>query len=206
MISEEKRAADARPKLPSSEDLDYPTLDEEETPAPKSNLISIDSFRSEGDTQEYELEGNFVPDESDVKSIEDQIKDEVEGDLWTADEFIDAKDELEENIERGQSFTPDKEEVSQKFDDSFLSPIEDEESIEWTEETPSRVSEESTEKHAFDQATIERMIEAEVQKRVDELFKEKIEKIAWEIIPDLAENLIRKELNSIAERVISQSK
>jgi len=206
VISEEKRAADARPKLPSSEDLDYPSL-EEEAPTPKSNLISIDSFRSEGDTQEYELEGNFIPDESDVKNIEDQIKDEVEGDLWKADEFIDAKSEMEENIERGQTFTPDPEEVSQKFDDSFLSPIEDEESIEWTENTETKSESKNTDSFSgIDQETLERMIEEQVRQRVDELFKEKVEKIAWEIIPDLAENLIRKELNSIAERIIAQSK
>lgn len=205
VISEEKRAADARPKLPSSEDLDYPTFDE--APEPKSNLISIESFRSEGDTQEYELEGNFVADESDVKNIEDQIKDEVEGDLWSADEFIDAKTEMDENIERAQSFSPEEDEVTNDFDDSYLKPLDDKDSISWAEDEPAApVKEETQSMPAIDQETLERMIEKEVRQRVDALFKEKVEKIAWEIIPDLAENLIRKELNSIAERIISQSK
>lgn len=208
VISEEKRASEARPKLPSSEDLDYPSLEDLGSETPKSNLISIDTFRTENDTQEYELEGNFVPDESDVKSIEDQIKDEVEADLWTADEFIDAKSEMEENIERAQAFSPD-EEVSQAFDESYLSPIDEDDSITWSpdDSTPTeRASEAPAATAAIDPETLERLIEEKVQARVDELFKERIEKIAWEIIPDLAENLIRKELNSIAERIVSQSK
>lgn len=205
VISDEKKAAELRPKLPNSDDLDYPSIDEV-VPAPKSNLISIENFRTENDTQEYEIEGNFVPDESDVKNIEDQIKDEVEGDLWTADEFIDAKTEMEENIERAQSFSPD-EEISQGFDESYLKPIDDNDSITWNEEETKKIPEKEKESlPAIDQATLERLIEKHVREKVDELFKEKVEKIAWEIIPDLAENLIRKELNSIAERIISQSK
>jgi hypothetical protein len=41
---------------------------------------------------------------------------------------------------------------------------------------------------------------------MDEMFRKNVEKISWEVIPDLAENLIRQELAKIADKIIAQAK
>ena len=45
------------------------------------------------------------------------------------------------------------------------------------------------------------MIKELVQEIVDQSNTEVAEKVAWEIIPDLAENLIRKEVESLSKKV-----
>ena len=42
------------------------------------------------------------------------------------------------------------------------------------------------------------MVERMVQEKVDQI----IEKISWEVIPDLAENLIKRELQNITNEVL----
>jgi hypothetical protein len=49
------------------------------------------------------------------------------------------------------------------------------------------------------------MIKKHVKEYMDELFKQKVEKIAWEVIPDLAENLIRQEMAKISNRILNDS-
>jgi CheY-like chemotaxis protein len=43
-----------------------------------------------------------------------------------------------------------------------------------------------------------------VEKLVKDFCRESVEKIAWEIIPDLAENLIRKEIQKISDSIMNQ--
>src|SRR5690606_5642205 len=89
--------------FPSAADLEYPEIkpkDEksEKKGAQDSKLISLDNFNDY--PSEIELEGNYSPEEtSDVDELEALIKDEVEEDLWKADEFEDLKSEVEESID-----------------------------------------------------------------------------------------------------------
>lgn len=217
VIGEEKAAASARPKLPKAEDLDYPSADESKkdqssTPAPKSNLISIDSFRHDA-SNDLEMEGNYVADESDVARIEDQIRDEVEEDLWKADHFDDIRKEVEAKIESSTGFQPSVHD----FDESLFKPIDDQDSIEWSD--AGGKDDESPVSHYVDEhgqnsqtlsslsgTEIEELIKKYVKEYMDEMFKNKVEKVAWEVIPDLAENLIRQELSKIADKTLKDSK
>jgi CheY-like chemotaxis protein len=52
------------------------------------------------------------------------------------------------------------------------------------------------------EAKIRGDIEPIVEKYVQEYCKERVEKVVWEIIPDLAENLIRRELKEISKKVL----
>ena len=44
-----------------------------------------------------------------------------------------------------------------------------------------------------------------IEEMIKKYCKEKVEKVAWEVIPDLAENLIRSELRAIKDQVLEDS-
>ncbi len=209
--------------LPSSEDLEWPSLEEvmeekkaeEQAPQPKSKLISIESFSMDEDQSVDDqwamnkLYGNEV--ETDVQSIEDQIRDEIENDLWSADETeakprltVIHKEELNED-EVKEEFRPSLND----FDESLFSPIDSNETIPWHDTHDSHLSQNTA---SFDKdqliAELRPVIEESVQKAVkeylDQYLKQSIEKVTWEVIPDLAENLIRQELHKISQQILGE--
>lgn len=181
-------------KLPEESDLEYP-----EVKAPKSKLIPIDELKDLEPSEPIILETPAAASlgEVDVKHIEDQIRDEVEADLWTVDTFQDAPARLtvvkEESIswespeEEGLSFRVQEDEKPSKGD-HFLS---------FEDETPTR----STAGMPSDIESLRPMIKQLVEEVVREVCRERVDKIAWDIIPDLAENLIKKELQQISQKV-----
>ncbi len=204
-------------KFPQSEDLDYPTMEEltaPKTEAPKektpSKLISIDSFND----QSLELEGAYVADESDISLIEAQIKDEVEENLWQADEFEDLKKEVSAKFEDARNtFQPTRND----FDESLFKPLDSNDSVEWKEaedlfnqdssfssfETPASSPAANVNMDEL-RGELEQMVKKYVKEYMDELFQKNAEKVAWEVIPDLAENLIRQELSKISNKIINE--
>lgn len=209
-------------KFPQTDDLDYPTIEElTPAPAPKkeepvkaekpaSKLISIDTFNEK--SFGLELEGNYVPDESDVSSIEAQIADEVSENLWQADEFEELKKEVSAKIEEVKNnFQPTRND----FDESLFKPLDENETIKWDEpadlfknhHVEEFKTEPAREVTASDMSEMKREMEAMVKKYVkeylDEMFQKNTEKIAWEVIPDLAENLIRQELSKISNKILN---
>ncbi len=195
-------AANFTQKFPENDDLDYPLMEDlletpKETPQEKktaAKLISIETFNA----GLLELEGSYVPDESDVSSIEAQIRDQVEEDLWQADEYEDLKKEVSSKMEQAAStFRP----TQNDFDESLFKPLDDNEpGILFKDDAPKPI-------HATDTNDMKREMEALVKKYVkeymDELFQKNAEKVAWEVIPDLAENLIRQELGKISNKIIN---
>lgn len=212
---------ESEPKYPQSDDLDYPTI-EELTPAkeapkkeqPTSKLISIESFNDR--PLELEIEGSYVPDESDVKNIEAQIRDEIEEDLWVADEFEDLKKEVSAKIEEVKSnFQPTRND----FDESLFKPLDDGESITWQDAAEDfKMPEPAPKNESFFQpqtfsspspdmnelrSEMEAMVKKYVKEYMDQMFQKNAEKVAWEVIPDLAENLIRQELSKISHKILN---
>lgn len=206
------------PKYPSSEDLDYPTIEEElkinqtvtaeEKKPTTSKLISIDSFKNA--PTELELEGPIISDESDIRSLEEQIKDEVAENLWQADEFEDIKNEVSKKMEEVKTnFTP----TLNDFDESLFKPIDDSASVTWTD-APEKTEEKLTPGKLFVspepapgleelRAEMEEMVKKYVKEYMDEYFRKNVEKVAWDVIPDLAENLIRQELSKISNKILN---
>lgn len=177
---------------PSEEDLEYPQI-ETEKKKKSSKLISLDNFNEFPD--EIELEGNYVSDESDVKELEKLISDEVEGDLWQIDEFEDLKKEVSEKMEE----LPQLSDEFMKNTDDLFPRLDQNDSIRELkfEETPIPAA-------TVDKAEIEEMVKRYVKQYLDEMFASKIEKIAWDMIPDLAENLIKSELKKISNKVLQE--
>lgn len=197
-------------KFPDNDDLDYPTIEEmkaaepvlEEKTATSSKLVSLDAFKE--DTLETEASLPAVGDEADISSIEAQIRDEVEEDLWKADEFEDLKQELSNKIEdiQGDDFRP----VDNHFDEDLFKPLDENESIQWAEPShpadPAPVANASVNMDEIRQE-MEAMIKKYVKEYMDEMFQKNVDKISWEVIPDLAENLIRQELGKISNKILN---
>ena len=51
---------------------------------------------------------------------------------------------------------------------------------------------------------MEAMVKKYVQEYMDQMFQKNVEKVSWEIIPDLAENLIRQELGKISHKILNE--
>lgn len=209
-----KEISKDEPKFPQNDDLDYPTI--EELSAPKqtaslkepSKLISIDTFNDQ--PMELEILNSYVADDADIKSLEEQIRDEVEDNLWHADEFEDLKKEVSAKIEEVKgNFQP----TINDFDESLFKPIDDSSSISWTDtDIPPETSQAHATTHEPVQAInleemkrdMEEMVKKYVKEYMDQMFQKNAEKIAWEVIPDLAENLIRQELSKISNKILNE--
>lgn len=223
-LMEEKKS---EAKYPENIDLDYPTIEElqssasgpEQRPANEkqpAQLFSLDIMNEK--PMDLQLEGNYVEDTTDISSLEAQIKDEVEEDLWHADEFEELKREVANKIEE---IKDELEPVSNKvMEENLFRPVDDPQSIDWTEMTVGHEAESphyepkfsaSHEYHKTEKAPdmtvvreeIESMVKRYVKEYMDEMFSKNVEKISWEVIPDLAENLIRQELGKIANKIIN---
>lgn len=211
-------------KYPQNEDLDYPTIEDtianEEgqslggtaddlIKSTTSKVISIETFNEE--LLELELQQPNQMYESDVKNIEAQILDEVQDDLWKVDEFEDLKKEVASKIDESKkNFQP----TLNDFDESLFKPVDDNSSITWTDTTPSSsvdnvASTTNQPLHSFtpDQGEVriimEEMVKKYVKEYMDQMFQKNTEKVAWEVIPDLAENLIRQELSKISHKILN---
>lgn len=210
-------------KFPDNNDLDYPSLESfsEEAPAPekpaarKPQLVPLENLKTE--PFELELEGNYVEDKTDINSLEAQIHDEVAENLWHADEFEDLKEKVSSRIEEMKSgFQPSRND----FDESLFKPIDDADSITWND-TGSDIFAKPTIGEATNpglhiantddvisklRPEMEELVKKYVKEYMDEMFRKNVEKVSWEVIPDLAENLIRQELGKIADKIIGQTK
>lgn len=199
------------PKYPDNNDLDYPTIEElsavapapapevkKEEPKPVSKLISIDSFKDA--PVEFELEGSNVADETDIKSLEAQIRDEVADNLWQADEFEELKKEVSLKMEEVKSnFQPSLND----FDESLFKPVDDAQSVNWNDVSSFETSAASSVNMDDIRKEMEEMVKKYVKEYMDNMFQKQAEKIAWEVIPDLAENLIRQELSKISNKILN---
>jgi hypothetical protein len=212
----EKVAVKDEVKFPNQEDLDFPDMGMSaepvavEVPQKSSKLISVDTFHNTQDsTGEFEIEHSINSMvETDISSIEDQIRDEVEEDLWHVDEFETVKNSVAAKIEELKS-SPIQE--AQKFDEELFKPLDSGEELEWDvgqgmAQSPissPQVSEQELLAQLRSEIAI--LVKKEVKEYMDQMFKQQVEKVSWEVIPDLAENLIKKEINKISNKILNES-
>lgn len=190
-MTQKPEVTENKAATPSAQDLEYPEIKAKNSEEKKpSKLIALDDFNDY--PQEIEFEEAYTPDTSDIHQLEEMIKDEVEADLWKADEFEDFKNDVDgamKDFPQGtDQFLENEEELFPRLDKDDVLPTMK------FEETPISTS--------IDKTEIEALVQKYVKEYLDELFSSKIEKIAWEMIPDLAENLIRAELKKISNKVL----
>jgi hypothetical protein len=214
-------------KFPANDDLDYPTIEDlqekktvEEKPKASSKLLSIETLNQGPIEFEIEHTINSV-EETDISSLEAQIRDEVEEDLWQVDEFEELKNEVSTKIEEVKNnFRP----TEKDFDESLFKPLDENETIPWASpssedlEFPQIDEAKKESKSAAPvntvvsqpdmqvlRAEIEVLVKKHVKEYMDQMFQQKIEKVTWEVVPDLAENLIRQELSKISNKILNDS-
>lgn len=167
--------------LPNDTELEYPNVEEiKESVKNEPQLTSLDELHTEEPVIEYSIDdtaGTKTDDE--VRALEEQIANETSEDLWTVDdedELPAESDDSEEEVEL--SFIDDEVNTSPEA----VAPMQ--EGMAMPELSKEEVLE-----------ALNHKIEEIVNARVEAI----IEKVAWEVIPDLAENLISKELKSLAD-------
>jgi CheY-like chemotaxis protein len=204
---------------PSVEDLGYPEMyvqgkeqnvSREIDHKPTSAFLSVDEFNlDEADTDEFleKTDPQFtLPTEELTSAIENE---EEEDDFWAADESSEEELNLADHIEEdiGDEFhaEPDEGQTEEVVQEAIsLEPLGDprgNEPFEIRTEQAQNLSLEDSPKINKDE--IIKKIMEEIKPLLSELIEkhciETIENVAWQIIPDLAENLIRSEIKEIKE-------
>jgi DNA-binding response OmpR family regulator len=203
--------------LPKNNDLEYPDMntirESVAAEAPVSKLVSIDELSLEEDNspREYDLDDTLgTKTEDEIRHLEAQIdeddfaEEEPSENLWAADEVINNM-QSEENIsinDEMKNETLNENHLQDINNDlhSVNSDIQDQvtqdEVIKDEAIVPAAVGE-----IKLDESQILEYLEPVISKIIDARVEAILERIAWEVIPDLAENLIRKELKEISKGI-----
>jgi hypothetical protein len=102
-------------------------------------------------------------------------------------------------------------EQPQKFDEDLFKPLDAGEELEWnmgqTAKQDLNINSHVSQNELLDQLRLEMasLIKKEVKEYMDQMFKQQVEKVSWEVIPDLAENLIKKEISKISNKILNES-
>jgi CheY-like chemotaxis protein len=211
--------------FPDEDDLGFPEQVEElnlsptkeELSGPVAKLVPLGELVEEEDESEdldvtdplFTLptnDENFV--EEEISPLADEINASISPeDFWAVDEEDTSQEvsevEEEPELEDEQEIDYQEETISSlrnTFDQSDLKSGQEEVKVE-----DSRV--ETQESHPTQEIDTDKIV-AEIMTKVEPLIRQlcqdKIEKIAWEVIPDLAENLIKGEIREISEKVQSE--
>lgn len=170
--------------MPDELELEYPNVEEirnsvQAEPTPKAKLIPLDDLESDNEPLELSLDDTLgTKTDDEVRALEEQIANETEEDLWAVDD------------EESNDYDIDNEEVSEEIPEPVSIKAEPVKEPGQKEAAPTISREEILE-------ALEKQIEEIVSARVEAI----IEKVAWEVIPDLAENLISKELKNLAKNL-----
>lgn len=176
--------------LPKNTDLDFPDLEAfsrgkigltESIPAKQSapRLVPLsdlandeDENETNGGRQDLTLEIKMAPN----RDLENEINSELKNDdFWKADEIVASNGQIEEQ-------KVEKIKIEEKV--PLTSPSTN--NIEINDEMIEKIK-----------ASLTPLIE----KMVKEFCKQTIENVAWEVIPDLAENIIKKEIEQISKEL-----
>lgn len=207
-------------KFPANDDLEFPDLGSsgieiQELPASapsvvtkKPTYVSLEALApiemeemDDADTGKFVIQNTFEPEDSNVKEIELQIQDEVAEDLWHVDEFEELKREVSTKMEEVKNnFQPTRND----FDDSLFGEIPDPDAVKWNDNSSAFAANQKAGITPDLKAEMETMVKKYVQEYMDQMFQKNVEKVSWEVIPDLAENLIRQELGKISNKILNE--
>jgi len=190
--------------LPSDQDLEYPDmeggstleLETAPTPGPTSKLVSLNELSHDDETQSDSstlLELSGMDDVEGDERLAAQIQDEVEEDLWSVDAFEEPITKLtvvKETVEEEPKFG------AETFDESLFAPLDEQPTPAASKPTSAPASAVTT-----DIESLRPLLQELVREAVADYCRQQVDKVAWEVIPDLAENLIKNELRKISDKV-----
>ncbi len=190
--------------LPPEDDLSYP--DHFLADGPTSSLVSTDELTPDDDKEGERLEvtnpqaGRPQTGQELAKQIEEEV---------TAEEFW-ATDDLKDVVnDKGRSLGDSDLTGEFKIDDyvSGAGAVADLENFQRQEKQSldkKSQPEKAIEVEIDNNEIVEKIKEAlmpAIEEMIREVCREKIEQIAWEVIPDLAQNFIAKEIKEISDSV-----
>ena len=151
---------------------------------------------------EDETNPNFEVPEDLNRSLLNEIEEDISADsFWAVDEVVPIKAEeeasiVETNLDEVTADLTDSVNAFRKKEAEMDFSIEDE-PLFATNETPA-----SNVVHINQDELVEKLkisLKPMLEEMVREFCKQHAEKVAWDVIPDLAENLIRKEIKEISK-------
>jgi DNA-binding response OmpR family regulator len=192
-VSFDEQGPEPENLVPEDDDLEYPDslkiieeVSKEETFSsltPISDLADEVEFSADEPTSGIDLNDTLGTNtEEEVKALEEQIADEVdeEKNLWSTDEVVE-KSKIDIAVERAKA--------SQEVEEAQRAQVEPQ----------IQISEEDI------RARVEELIGPMVERIVREKIDNVIEKVSWEVIPDLAENIIKRELKQVTEEILQDN-
>lgn len=180
---------------PAQEDLEYPDFgsssaeEESSTHRPKSHLVPLDDLESEEELSEDIDDDDATDPDIRVEGLNDlqkEIEDELSPDeFWATDSGDDEEVVADKGSISGAIENPEIEEVVQSSASVAQAP---------------KVNVEQVDIDELAEKIKERLMPA-LDDWAKKYCEQAVDKVAWEVIPDLAENLIRQEIQEISESV-----
>jgi CheY-like chemotaxis protein len=179
------------------------------------------SFDESTGSFQINLEDEGTTSEDDIRKLEEQISDEIEStvsssdesssdvktegmslnafkDLWTADEIESLNPTMNKHVVKEAPVSADNSlEIEKDHHDQNL------------ESHPNVIREVTEDLNQLSlgadfEAQVKAAVTPIVERMVKEYCQKTLEKVAWEVIPDLAENIIKKELQRISDSIIGE--
>lgn len=198
---------------------------------PLSDLNLDDEPASSGTNEiDFDAPKEGTNTEEELRRIEEQIKDEVDSnDIWAFDEVEESVEvqtvaEVEPEVDDIPMVKPhkladiseddypfDEHHKKEKFESDFmkkaLADFPDDLDFETGNDSPIAKTVSTSVENLLNDPEFEEKVKNQLRPIVEEYVKQysktMIEKVAWEVIPDLAENLIRKEIERISESILN---
>lgn len=190
------------------------TLNDNAQESQDSDLISLDEISDNGNEEEEDLDETdpsfqmpqeFLNEKETYHSIEEEIDKD---DFWAVDgeSEEDSFDENQNSFEtKPSSSVEDLDDIAEDEVDQIFADLESEIDSEKESYTIENLDNTNTRSPAIEVdidtaeivAQVKEAITPALEELVQKFCREKIEQVAWEVIPDLAENLIKKEIKDI---------
>ncbi len=194
------------PVIEASEEID--TQDEfEEGPESPTSVLDVSSFVGNLDD---ELDEDFeIPAQSNIDELDEMEEVPMEALSTFEDDSDDFEEISDDNLwdvdeDMSQTFSSETED-EHEIDISNNQSMNDDFSFGSTKTTAHIKS--AVKAPALDMEALKNDLRSEIgpviEKYAREYCEQNIEKIIWEIVPDLAENLIKKELKNISKQVLT---
>lgn len=164
-------------------------------------LQSSSNFVLDTSIDEDETDPSFEVPEDLNRNLLEEIDDEISAEaFWAVDEVVPVKAEEYKDI-----VATNLEEVTADLTET-INQFKESESIKAASKVvPSKSHQEPDTIIHMDQDELVEKLKISLRPMIEEMVREfcrqNAEKVAWEVIPDLAENLIRKELKEISDSV-----
>lgn len=189
---------------PETDDLDYPDFGslseisdfgQEVTSKPAPQMISLDQLSPDED----ELPLQIVREDEPIR---DELAKEIEAEL-SPDDFWAADDSTATELPTQKYSVEDEDDSRESFVVGVGDPLAPIDPIKPSEKLNVEIAQQKNFQPAFDEDAIVKRVTDLLAPMIEDIVKrymeEKVEKVAWEIIPDVAENLIRKEIKELSQ-------